>query len=229
MSVYKNTPEIISCRAALIKALLKKDDALALHDPALTKWAVERGLGAMLYYLYHDKLPETDHALCGRQYRFAAAQDLRYSAAYSGIQKIFASEKVDYIPLKGMALIRQGIYGSGALRLHCDMDLLLRNKSECLRVFDILRKNGWKVSGQPEQNYRRKTTLANSKKTTETPKESKFKKLAQDATVLCPLMSGREKMTTRDVTKEDELTIIAFGFAPKFDDDGQPIVNTRTA
>lgn len=67
--------------------------------------------------------------------------------------------------------------------------------------------------------------MANIKKTTEAPKESKFKKIAQDATVLCPLMSGREKMTTRDVTKEDELTIIAFGFAPKFDDDGQPIVN----
>ena len=70
--------------------------------------------------------------------------------------------------------------------------------------------------------------MAINKKITETPKESKFKKVAQDATVLCPLMSGREKMTTRDVTKEDELTIIAFGFAPKFDDDGQPIVNPDT-
>ena len=59
-------------------------------------------------------------------------------------------------------------------------------------------------------------------------KESRFKKVAQDATVLCPLMSGREKMSTRDVTKEDKLTIIAFDFAPKFDDDGQRIVNPDT-
>ena len=59
-------------------------------------------------------------------------------------------------------------------------------------------------------------------------KESRFKKVAQEATVLCPLMSGREKMTTREVTKEDKLTIIAFDFAPKFDDDGQRIVNPDT-
>lgn len=67
-----------------------------------------------------------------------------------------------------------------------------------------------------------------NKKITDYPKESRFKKVAQEATVLCPLMSGREKMTTRDVTKEDKLTIIAFDFAPKFDDDGQRIVNPDT-
>ena len=60
------------------------------------------------------------------------------------------------------------------------------------------------------------------------PKESKFKKVAQETTVLCPLMSGREKMTTRDVTRESELTIMAFDFAPKFDDDGQRIVIPET-
>lgn len=59
-------------------------------------------------------------------------------------------------------------------------------------------------------------------------KESKFKKVAQAATVLCPLMSGRDKMDTREVVKAGDLTITAFDFAPKFDDNGQKIVDPDT-
>lgn len=56
---------------------------------------------------------------------------------------------------------------------------------------------------------------------------SKFKKIAQDSTVLCQLMSGREKVDTDDVIGK-KLTITAFDFAPKFDKNGQPIVDEST-
>lgn len=56
---------------------------------------------------------------------------------------------------------------------------------------------------------------------------SKFRKIAQDSTVLCQLMSGREKLDTQDVIGK-KLTITAFDFAPKFDKNGQPIVDEST-
>ena len=56
---------------------------------------------------------------------------------------------------------------------------------------------------------------------------SKFKKIAQDSTVLCKLMSGREKIDTDDVIGK-KLTITAFDFAPKSDKNGQPIVDEST-
>lgn len=55
-----------------------------------------------------------------------------------------------------------------------------------------------------------------------------FKKIAQDTTVLCPLMSGKEKLETKDVIGAKSLTIIAFDFAPKFDDSGSQIVDEDT-
>ena len=56
---------------------------------------------------------------------------------------------------------------------------------------------------------------------------SNFKKIAQDTTVLCPLMSGREKLDTDDVVGK-KFTIVAFDFAPKFDKSGAPIVDEFT-
>ena len=55
----------------------------------------------------------------------------------------------------------------------------------------------------------------------------KFKKVAQDSTALCLLQSGREKIETEEVAGQ-ELTITAFDFAPKFDDNNKPIVNPET-
>lgn len=54
-----------------------------------------------------------------------------------------------------------------------------------------------------------------------------FKKAARDATVLCPLMSGRDKLDTEDII-DRELTIIGFDFAPKFDQDGNPVIDDKT-
>lgn len=54
-----------------------------------------------------------------------------------------------------------------------------------------------------------------------------FKQAAQEATVLCKLMQGREKLDTQDVVGKD-LTIIAFDFAPKFDQQGNPVVDMAT-
>lgn len=54
-----------------------------------------------------------------------------------------------------------------------------------------------------------------------------FKQAAQEATVLCKLMQGRDKLDTQDVVGKD-LTIIAFDFAPKFDQQGNPVVEMTT-
>lgn len=54
-----------------------------------------------------------------------------------------------------------------------------------------------------------------------------FKEVAQKATSLCPLMSGKEKLTTEEVVNKT-LTIIAFDFAPKFNKDGSPVVDPET-
>ena len=51
-----------------------------------------------------------------------------------------------------------------------------------------------------------------------------FKKAAQEATLLSSVMVGREKLETEDILNQ-ELTIIEFGFAPKFDEEGRPIVD----
>lgn len=62
---------------------------------------------------------------------------------------------------------------------------------------------------------------------TKKPELNKFKKAAQDSTVLCQLMSGREKLETDDVVGK-KLTVIAFDFAPKFDKNGGPIIDDST-
>lgn len=54
-----------------------------------------------------------------------------------------------------------------------------------------------------------------------------FKQAAQEATLLCRLMQGREKLDTMDVVGK-ELTIMAFDFAPKFDQQGNPVADPGT-
>lgn len=54
-----------------------------------------------------------------------------------------------------------------------------------------------------------------------------FKKAAQETTLLSPIMVGKEKLETDDVINK-ELTIVAFDFAPKFDEKGRPIVDPST-
>lgn len=51
-----------------------------------------------------------------------------------------------------------------------------------------------------------------------------FKKVAQENTLLSPIMVGRSKLDTDDIINQ-ELTIIGFDFAPKFDQKGSPITN----
>lgn len=54
-----------------------------------------------------------------------------------------------------------------------------------------------------------------------------FRQTAQESTLLCKLMSNRTKLDTDDVVGK-ELTIIAFDFAPKFDQDGNPVADPST-
>ena len=54
-----------------------------------------------------------------------------------------------------------------------------------------------------------------------------FKQAAQESTLLCKLMQGREKLDTKDVVGK-ELTIMAFDFAPKFDQDGNMVADPQT-
>lgn len=49
-----------------------------------------------------------------------------------------------------------------------------------------------------------------------------FKKVAQENTLLSPIMVGRTKLDTDDIIGQ-ELTIVAFDFAPKFDQKGSPV------
>lgn len=51
-----------------------------------------------------------------------------------------------------------------------------------------------------------------------------FKKVAQENTLLSAIMVGKEKLETEDIL-DKELTIVAFDFAPKFDQQGKPIAN----
>lgn len=54
-----------------------------------------------------------------------------------------------------------------------------------------------------------------------------FKQSAQESTLLCKLMQGREKLDTSDVIGK-ELTIIGFDFAPKFDQQGNRVIDEMT-
>lgn len=54
-----------------------------------------------------------------------------------------------------------------------------------------------------------------------------FKKSAEEAILLSPIMVGREKLDTEEILNQP-LTIIAFDFAPKFDEKGTPIVDPDT-
>lgn len=54
-----------------------------------------------------------------------------------------------------------------------------------------------------------------------------FKKIAQDTTLLCPIMRDRIKLETEQVI-DRELTVIGFDFAPKFDKEGNRMVNPST-
>lgn len=49
-----------------------------------------------------------------------------------------------------------------------------------------------------------------------------FKQVAQENTLLSPIMAGKEKLETEDVL-DKELTIVGFDFAPKFDQQGNPV------
>ncbi|MBD5232334.1 MAG: hypothetical protein HDS66_09345 [Bacteroidales bacterium] len=50
-----------------------------------------------------------------------------------------------------------------------------------------------------------------------------FKQVAQENTLLSPIMCNREKLETSEVINK-ELTIIGFDFAPKFDQNGERVV-----
>lgn len=54
-----------------------------------------------------------------------------------------------------------------------------------------------------------------------------FKKAAQKEVSLSEIMVGREKLSTEEVIGR-ELTIDAFDFAPKFDNDGNRIIDEST-
>lgn len=54
-----------------------------------------------------------------------------------------------------------------------------------------------------------------------------FKKTAMENTLLSPLMVNRKKLDTDDIIGK-ELTITAFGFAPKFDQNGNPSIIQET-
>lgn len=54
-----------------------------------------------------------------------------------------------------------------------------------------------------------------------------FKAIAQETTLLSPIMVGKDKLDTESII-DRELTIINFDFAPKFDKQGRTIVEEGT-
>lgn len=54
-----------------------------------------------------------------------------------------------------------------------------------------------------------------------------FKSIAQETTVLCKLQAGRTKLDSDGVV-DKVLTITAFDFAPKMDENNRPLVDTET-
>lgn len=54
-----------------------------------------------------------------------------------------------------------------------------------------------------------------------------FKQVAQENTLLSAIMVGRQKLETDDILNK-ELTIIGFDFAPKFDQNGNRVVDPNT-
>ena len=54
-----------------------------------------------------------------------------------------------------------------------------------------------------------------------------FKQVAQENTLLSAIMVGKEKLETEQIINK-ELTIIAFDFAPKFDQSGNRIIDPNT-
>ena len=51
-----------------------------------------------------------------------------------------------------------------------------------------------------------------------------FKQAAQESTLLSKIMSNRTKLETEEIL-DQPLTVIGFDFAPKFDQQGNPVVN----
>lgn len=51
-----------------------------------------------------------------------------------------------------------------------------------------------------------------------------FKKIAQENTLLSAIMAGKEKLETEDIL-DQELTIVGFDFAPKFDQQGNLVAD----
>lgn len=147
MAVMTASDREIDRRAGLIGALLR-GDALRQCDGELLRWAIKRTLGAMAYYRFHDDLPAEVAGECRRQYMFGAVQDMKYASAYAEVCGVLKEVGIDFLPMKGMALVLQGVYPNGALRLHCDIDLLMRSEADCRRAAEALKAAGWRGPGE---------------------------------------------------------------------------------
>ncbi len=147
-----NYRDAVTLRAEFLGALLQ-DRADYVPNAELLDFALHQELGPMVYFHWHDLLPEDCVGIFRKSYMASAAMDMKFSAAYTEIKNILDSEKVAYAPLKGMGLIRQDIYANGALRLHCDIDLLLKNQEDCCSAWTLLQEKGWKSSGNIEKYH----------------------------------------------------------------------------
>ncbi len=114
-------------------------------DSAILQWACRHGVGNMTYFRYHDVLPAEYTSKLRNSYMAWTVTDIKFDLAYKEIKSVLNAEKIDFIPLKGMALILQNVYDSGAKRPHGDIDILFRSRSECYRAMEALKKHGWSV------------------------------------------------------------------------------------
>ena len=145
--------ESIARKAAFIGALLGRELPERV-DSGMVQWIIPATLGAMTYAKMRELLSADDADLCRRQYMYGAVGDMRSSVAYEDVRRALNESGIDFLPMKGMALVLQKVYPNGALRLHCDIDLLCRSEEDCLRAVAALERCGWKtLSGEKSYHH----------------------------------------------------------------------------
>ncbi len=78
--------------------------------------------------------------------------------------KTLAAAGIEWIPLKGSALLSRGVYPDRGLRLLSDLDVLVRPE-RCEEAFELLKRQGYRVLVDNEPDARHMPPLVNSRGT----------------------------------------------------------------
>ena len=82
-----NYRDAVTLRAEFLGALLQ-DRADYVPNAELLDFALHQELGPMVYFHWHDLLPEDCVGIFRKSYMASAAMDMKFSAAYTEIKNI---------------------------------------------------------------------------------------------------------------------------------------------